>query len=187
MCTDCNEITIPVGPTGATGLTGPRGPSGLPGSNGTDGVDGLRILYNSIDNSGNTNTAGTQTLKSYTIIANELGSDGDEIEVDIVCAIDLVTVGTLSIQVGSNLSGISLTDNTTIRVNVKISRIDSSNILRTTQYLVDTGSTSTSRLIITSELFNSTASNPIYLKSALSSNGANQVVVNKFTVYKNKI
>lgn len=31
MCTDCNEITIPVGATGATGLTGPQGPTGPTG------------------------------------------------------------------------------------------------------------------------------------------------------------
>lgn len=189
MCTDCNEITIPTGATGATGAQGPAGDNGLPGNAGLDGVDGLRILKNSLTDTGNTNTAGTQTLMSYTIASNELTTNGDEIEIDAVCAIDLVSAGTgtISIQVGSNTSGIYVTDNTTIRINVKVSRKDASNILRTTQYLVDTGSTSTSRLIITAELFDSTISNPIYLKSILSDNGANQILVNKFTVYKNKI
>lgn len=186
------SLTAAAGTVPNSGVVSPGGivgPTGATGSAGSNGTNGLRVLYSSMDDSGNTNTAGTQTLKSYTITANELGTNGDEIELDIICPIDLVPTGTgtLSIQVGSNTSGIALTDNTTIRINVKISRIDASNILRTTQYLVDTGSASSSRLIVTSELFDSTISNPIYLKSVLSNNGADQVIVNKFTVYKNKI
>lgn len=190
MCQNCNEITIPQGPTGATGPQGPTGATGSTGpagSDGTDGENGYRILYSSMDDNGNTNTAGTQTLESYTVGIGELSSDGDEIEAEVICAIDLTGFGTLVVQVGSNASGISLTDNTTIRVNVKISRIDASNILRTTQYWVDNGSSTTSRILISAELFNSTISNPIYIKSVLGSNGADQVIVNKFTIYKNKI
>ena len=190
MCTDCNEIDIPIGPTGATGDTGPQGDPGVDGTNGTNGtngVDGQRILYNFVGSYGNTVTAGTQTLKSYTILANELATNGDELELDILTDINLVGTGSLSIKIGSNTSSFTLVDNTKLRLNVKVSRIDASNILRVTQYITDTGTTSTSRLISASELFDCTISNPIYIKSTLSDNGVDQVLVSKVTVYKNKI
>lgn len=192
MCDTCDEITIPTGATGAAGTNGTNGTNGVkgdPGPSGSNGADGQRILSNFAGSYGNTVIAGTQTLKSYSVAANELLTNGDELELDIICAIDLVTsgTGTLSIQIGSNTSSITLVDVTTIRVNIKVSRIDASNILRVTQYLVDTGTTSTSRLINTFELFDTTIINPIYIKSVLSNNGIDQVIVNKFTVYKNKI
>lgn len=187
MCTDCNEITIPTGATGATGATGPQGPAGTNGTNGTNGVNGLRVLSNFIGAAGNTVTLGTQTLKFYTIAANELLTAGDEIEIDLICAINLVGTGTISMQLGSNTSAISVTTGTSIRINTKITMIDVSNIYRTIQYIVDNGITSSSRMYVSSELFNTTISNNFSVKSTLSANGIDQIIVNKFSIYKNKI
>jgi len=192
MCTNCNEITIPTGPTGATGATGATGstgPAGINGTDGTNGENGLRILYNNVTLHANTLLAGTQTLDSYTVLANELNSNGDELELDIICSIALapLATGVIVIQLGSNSDSINLVDLTTLRINIKFSRIDASNILRSTQYIIDNGTTTISKIRIQSELFNCTTSNPIYLKSSLSNNGIDQLNIYKCTIYKNKI
>lgn len=44
MCTDCNEITIPVGPTGAAGTNGTNGADGTNGTDGTNGVNAYKFV-----------------------------------------------------------------------------------------------------------------------------------------------
>lgn len=195
MCTNCNEITIPTGApgtngtNGAPGVKGDTGLTGANGQNGTNGENGLRILYNNVTLHANTLLAGTQTLDNYTVLANELNSNGDELELDIICSIALAASGTgiIIIQLGSNSDSINLVDLTTLRINIKFSRIDASNILRSTQYIIDNGTTTISKIRIQSELFNCTVNNPIYLKSSLSNNGIDQLNIYKCTIYKNKI
>ena len=71
---NCSNINIPIGPTGATG---PQGPAG---QNGTNGTNGTTVLYNNF--SGNATTGTTlQTLDSYTLLANQLATVGDAVEV----------------------------------------------------------------------------------------------------------
>lgn len=195
MCTNCNEITIPTGAPGAPGANGTngtngvKGDTGLTGANGQNGENGLHILYNNVTLHANTLLAGTQTLDNYTVLANELNNNGDELELDIICSIALAASGTgiIIIQLGSNSDSINLVDLTTLRINIKFSRIDASNILRSTQYIIDNGTTTISKIRIQSELFNCTVNNPIYLKSSLSNNGIDQLNIYKCTIYKNKI
>ena len=44
MCTDCNDLTIPVGPQGPKGDTGEPGNNGTNGTNGTNGVNGTNAF-----------------------------------------------------------------------------------------------------------------------------------------------
>lgn len=73
-CLNCSDITVPIGPQGNTG---PTGPSGIDGTNGTDGAS---VLHNDITNSTTTGTS-LQVLKTYTLTANTLSTDGSFIEV----------------------------------------------------------------------------------------------------------
>ena len=73
-CLNCSDITIP---TGSQGPTGPQGPAG---ANGTNGVDGTSVLHNDISTSTTTGTS-LETLKSYTLPANTLDTDGSYIKI----------------------------------------------------------------------------------------------------------
>lgn len=49
MCTDCDEITIPIGPTGPQGPTGATGATGATGSPGAQGIQGIQGLTGPMD------------------------------------------------------------------------------------------------------------------------------------------
>lgn len=74
-CLDCTDIEIPQGPQGATG---PQGPAG---ANGSNGVDGASVLHNDISNSATTGTT-EEILKTYTMPANTLSTDGSYIKIN---------------------------------------------------------------------------------------------------------
>lgn len=77
MCNcNCNGITIPVGPTGPTG---PTGATGATGAAGADGSDGTSVLYNSTTPATSTGSGSYDILQTYTIPANTLVNDGDEL------------------------------------------------------------------------------------------------------------
>ena len=74
----CEGIEIPQGLPGATGATGPAGAAGTNGTNGTNGADGVAILSNQISNNATTGTS-LETLKTYSLPAAKLNTDGDAI------------------------------------------------------------------------------------------------------------
>lgn len=74
-CLSCSDITIP---TGSQGPTGPQGPAG---TNGSNGVDGASVLHNDISNSDTTGTT-EEILKTYTMPANTLSTDGSYIKIN---------------------------------------------------------------------------------------------------------
>ncbi len=73
-CSNCSNITLPVGPTGATG------PQGATGAAGTSGTNGTTVLYNNYSGTATTGTT-LQVLDSYTLLANQLSTVGDAVDV----------------------------------------------------------------------------------------------------------
>lgn len=70
---------------GASGFTTQASAVNIRGTDGTNGVDGVSILYSyvSTTGTGNDNAIGESTLGSYTVLAGEVGNDGDELEFNI--------------------------------------------------------------------------------------------------------
>jgi len=87
MCKDCKEINIPQGPIGPQGPAGTNGTNGANGENGLPGINGTTILTNLLVGNFTGIFADTDvetSLYSYTLPANNLSSNGDEIEIELV-------------------------------------------------------------------------------------------------------
>ncbi len=110
-CLDCESINVPQGSQGATGPTGPAG------SNGTDGVNGVAVLHNDISNSVTTGTS-LEILKSYTIPANELSTDGSYLTVLARCKTTTATDSFSTKNVGVYFNGSVMAEVTFVVDNV---------------------------------------------------------------------
>lgn len=64
------------GPAGATGATGPAGPAGAAGA---AGANGTTRLYNFVGSETSATPSSWETLKTYTLPANTLSSNGDSV------------------------------------------------------------------------------------------------------------
>lgn len=73
----------PKGETGDTGATGPQGLKGDTGATGATGANGASVLYNSVANAATTGTNSYEVLKTYTLPANTLRADGDELKIHV--------------------------------------------------------------------------------------------------------
>jgi len=69
----CTNIQVPTGATGATGPAGPTGPVGPTGSS-------VIVLHNDVTDS-STSTNSLQTLKTYSLTAGKMASNGDMIHI----------------------------------------------------------------------------------------------------------
>ena len=74
-CSTTNSSILPIGPTGATGATGATGPQGPSGDSGSGGI----VLYNTMSAVSTLNNL-MSTLQSYSLIANQLLTNGDYVE-----------------------------------------------------------------------------------------------------------
>jgi len=112
-----------LGATGATGATGAAG---------ANGADGVAVLYNNYANASTAGTVGFETLDSYSIPANTLSADGDEVKIHTVFTTN-ATSPSASQLVRLTFNGASLisTLNTgffasnivNIEINARISRV----------------------------------------------------------------
>lgn len=187
MCTDCNEITIPTGETGATGSTGAIGAAGTNGSNGTT----ILATYNSIPGTGTPASLVETTLFTYTMPANTLLTNGDELELYLVYNNDVTDDTTLRLKLGSKIYTINHTGVATINASrtlrLKISRIsqtsqfwtlDAINATALGNYTISLIATDSSTVDLGTILaFAVTGQNDVTAVS-------NQLVVYKATLYK---
>jgi hypothetical protein len=190
MCTDCNEITIPTGPTGATGATGETGPAGTDGTNGTNGTNGTTILstYNSTTGVGTPSGLTETSLFSYSMPANTVNTNGDELELYAYYEYTQNDPVTLRVKLGSKIVSFTVADaEDDYRIlKIKISRISSNSQLWTIEESIRGGGegtiigsirVDTSTVDLTTILaFEITAEN-----TAL---GVNQLLLKKATLYK---
>lgn len=193
MCTDCNELTIPIGPTGptgATGATGPAGSNGSNGTNGTNGTDGTSILYSDLTEVQNGGASNTELLYNYTVPANTLLNIGDEIEVELFFATNLNGTGSLIFQIGGAVSiTFPLTNLYVYSTKFKICKTSSTTVtvfgisLRNTAFTNNT----TFEVPSTTGTLNGAIPNILNILCYNSSGGAGQISSSKFTVYKYKI
>ena len=110
-CLDCTDIQIP---EGAQGATGPQGPAG---TNGTDGVDGTTVLHNDISDSATTGTS-LETLKTYTLPADTLDTDGSYIKIIARFSTSTATTYASTKAVSLVFNGTTIANNTFIFDNV---------------------------------------------------------------------
>lgn len=191
MCTDCNEITIPTGADGAPGAAGAPGVKGDTGAPGPNGQNGVAILtsYNNLTGVGTDADLLEKTLFSYTLNANELDTNNDELEVYIYYTYTANDNTTLRVKLGVNIITIpvSNTENTFNFLKIKISRISSTSQLWTIEQSTLNGlgamsigymNVDTSTLDLTlSQAFEVTGQNDV-------SAAANQLVLKKCSLYK---
>jgi len=198
MCTNCNEITIPTGAPGAPGTNGTNGTNGAPGvkgdtgltgANGQNGTNGTTILatYNNITGVGTPASLVETTLFTYTMPANTLANNGDELELFTYYEYTSATLVSLRIKLGSKIISYSLSDsnNFTETLKIKISRISTNSQLWTIErgntghsinppvvYSINTSIVDLSTIL----LFEITGQNTVTT--------ANQLVLKKATLYK---
>lgn len=142
MCTDCNEIKIPVGPQGTPGTNGTNGTNGTDGVKGDTGLTGangqngttILATYNSLTGIGTTPDLSETLFFSYSIPANTLVTNGDELE--LYCNYSFYSVDNnvpLRIKFGSKiltLNNNALQSTSGFRVvKIKISRISNTSQL----------------------------------------------------------
>lgn len=127
MCTDCNEITIPVGPTGAAGTNGTNGVKGDTGLTGANGQNGTTILatYNSLSGVGTPASLVETSLFNYNMPANTLNTNGDELELYIYYLYNATDSTTLRVKLGAKIITINKTNaqNLGCFLKINISRI----------------------------------------------------------------
>lgn len=161
------------------------------GKKGIDGAVGTSILYAYNDLTGTANDANTgeSTLGSYTVLANELDTNGDQLDIDVYYTYannDLVTMrvkfGGSTIFTYTELGSLDLK----VNLNIRISRIDATSqqivIVKnasssTKQYLTGfVDQSSASATLSNSNVFSITADNAVF--------GADQVILNQLVIKK---
>jgi len=171
-------------------------PAGMIGTTGASGVTGVTILdsYLSLTGTGNDAAAGESTLRTYTLLANELDTNGDYLDIDAYFsytgqAMARVNVMTMRLKLGGStiftweeLSPIDLN----ISLNIKISRISSTSqiwvikkLTSDTTYLYSTvlvAEPSSAADLTTSNIFLITADNGLAT--------ANQIMLKKCVINK---
>ena len=191
MCTDCNEITIPIGPTGPAGTNGTNGVKGDTGLTGANGQNGTTILstYNSLTGIGTTANLIETSFFNYNLPANTLNSNGDELEAYVYFTYSANDVTTLRVKLGAKIVVITVAaaENTVNFLKVKISRISSTSQLWTleqvsidalgaksiTQIAVDSSTVDLTTILA----FEITGKNDVVIT-------ANQLMLKKATLYK---
>lgn len=113
----------PKGETGDTGATGPQGLKGDTGATGATGANGASVLYNSVSDTSTTGTNSYEVLKTYTLPANTLRADGDELKLHT----------RLQISSLSDAQAIKITFNGTTLVNNALGSFKFSNVASNTR------------------------------------------------------
>lgn len=190
MCTDCNEITIPVGPTGAAGTNGTNGVKGDTGLTGANGQNGTTILstYNSTTGVGTPATLLETTLFTYSVPSNTLATNGDELELYAYYEYFNNDPVTLRVKLGAKIVSFTVSnaaDDYRI-LKIKISRISSTSQIWTIEEsirgvgegaIIGSIRTDSSTVdLATILVFEITGQN--------AAAGANQVTLKKATLYK---
>lgn len=193
MCTDCKEITIPIGPTGANGTNGTngtngvKGDTGLPGPNGQNGTS-ILATYNSATGLGTPSSLIETTLFTTNLAANTLGTDGDELEAYVYYQYTSPDSATLRVKLGSKILTLGASGSISdIRVLViKISRISNlsqfwtikqDNTVVNVPFVTTDSSTVDLSTILAFEISGQNNTTSV----------ANQLLVKKVTLYKYKI
>lgn len=191
MCTDCNELTIPTGANGADGAAGApgvKGDTGLPGPNGQNGV-AILASYNNLTGVGTDADLFEKTLSSYTLNANELDTNNDELEVYVYYAYTANDATTLRIKLGVKIITIPVTgaENTLNFLKIKMSRISSTSQLWTVEQTTINalGAMSISLISVDSSALDLTLSQAFEVTGQNNvSATANQLVLRKCSIYK---
>jgi len=187
MCTDCNEITIPVGPQGIPGTNGTNGVKGDTGLTGANGQNGTTILttYNSSTGVGTPASLVETTLFTYAMPANTLLTDGSELELYFLLTTSTSANVTYRIKLGSKIYTLfkSSTVSDSRELKIKISRISVTSEFWTIRQDIDTV---TLPLLTTdtSVVDLSTILNIEFSAENTSASTANSLVLKKATVYK---
>jgi hypothetical protein len=194
MCLDCEEITIPIGPTG---LKGDKGDIGDPGSNGTNGINGTSLLYayNSITGVSTPNSTEEVDLASYTLLANELSTNGDEIELYIhyFYTANAITDTVMTLKIGGTSvyshTDFGSTNNYQGILKINIARISSSSHLLSIERSIYGLSNNTTFVVSTTSTFNSAINNLIKItgREAGPVTAGTILLLKKFVVKKHKI
>ena len=193
MCTDCNEITIPVGPTGAAGTNGTNGTNGVKGDTGLTGANGqngttILATYNSLSGVGTPASLTETTLFTYNVPANTLNVNGDELEALIYFEYTSNDAATLRIKFGSVILPITASgvDDYTYTIKLKVARISATSQFWTLEYITK------SAISLTSEVFTGITSSTLDLTTILAFEvsgqntvaTANTLVLKKTVLYK---
>lgn len=188
MCIDCDELNIPQGPIGPTGATGATGAAGTNGTDGADGLDGTTVInsYNSTTGVGTPASTTETTLYTHTIIANTIGTNGDELELYAWYEYSASDIVTLRVKLDSKIVTFTVvgTNDSLNILKIKISRISQTSQLWTIELVSKDVVSSTNVLSINSSTvdlatnldFEITAENDVAV--------ANQLVLKKATLYK---
>lgn len=96
MCCNSNN-NLPIGPIGPTGATGATGPQGATGSSSPS------ILYNTRTSNTTVDGAGLTSLVSYTVIANQMKTNDDLLEINSDFIVTANTNGSINIYMGGTI------------------------------------------------------------------------------------
>lgn len=187
-CKDCDELNIPIGPTGETGLTGPQGDPGTNGTNGTNGIDGTTILdsYNSTTGVGTPASILETSLYLYTIPANTIGTNDDELELYAYYEYTASDIVTLRVKLDSKIvtfTVVGVNDSLNI-LKIKISRITQTSQLWTIELVSKDTVSSTSVISVNSSTVDLATNLDFEITAENSTAVANQLVLKKATLYK---
>jgi len=149
-------------------------PAGKKGVNGTNATS-ILYAYNNLTGVGNSDPIGEDTLGSYTILANELDVNNDEVTITIFYDYTAASRVTMKLKLGGSTifsyGDVSSTSLNTI-LDIKIARISTTRTY-SSMFTTDTNSSAT---LSSSNLFEITADNTVA--------GANQVVLKKLVIKK---
>lgn len=166
-------------------------PAGKKGQDGTNGVDGSGVLYSYVSTTGTGNDASTgeSSLGSYTVTANELGTNGDELDIDVYYTYSQSDRVVMRYKFGGSTvysyeEVLSMASNNS--VNIKISRISASTQLLTITKLTANNGRTYSSILIDSANLSATLSNSNLFEITADNqvSGANQVVLKKLVIKK---
>lgn len=174
MCIDCNDLEIPQGPAGDNGI------------NGTDGTTVLYSFNSSSATGSNTSGAGTieTTMGTYTLPTDTWINNGDEVELNVFHTFAGTNAVTIKIKLNSVVVYSYSTGVTagSFFLRIKASRSQSD----VQHYTIERFSTVTGSndFLFTFTSADEDTSNVFEITGTNSVAGANQVIVNRFNVYK---
>lgn len=165
-------------------------PAGKKGGDGTNGTSGTTILYayNDTTGTGNSNATGEDTLGTYTVLANELDVNGDQLDIDAYYTYSSPNEVVMRVKFGGTVFTYTEQASLSTRnsLHVRISRISA-----TSQMIVMTRLAANSTKIYYNTIVDQAAgtatlsnANAFQITADNIIAGANQVVLNQLVIKK---
>lgn len=166
-------------------------PAGKKGTDGTTGINGTSIIYgyNNKTGVGNDNGVGESTLASYTVVANELDVNNDQLDMDVYYTYTSPNEVVMRVKFGGATIFQYIEQNSNslkVNLSIRVSRIDNTN----QQWVIVKQSSDNTTLFFNGTVrYNSSAatlSNPNLFEITADNliAGANQVTLNQLVIKK---